>query len=96
MVMMSDPFESWFLEATGAAVMSDAPAGPIVTVDVKNFRAIGRVAVVPGFYLRELDTISPAIGALSAAPHDLRDWAKRALHKPHYHVWADYPPREIS
>jgi hypothetical protein len=68
MVMMDDPFESWFLEATDAALMSDAPAGPIVTVDVKKFRAFGRVAAVPGFYLRELDTISPAISALSAAP----------------------------
>jgi len=49
--------------------VSDAPGDPIVTVDVKKNSRQGRVAAVPGFYLRKLDTISPAMGALSAAPH---------------------------
>jgi hypothetical protein len=69
MVMMGHPFESWFLEATDAALKSDAPAGLIVTVDLKKFSRDGRVAAFLGFYLRELDTISPAMGALSLAPH---------------------------
>jgi len=64
MVMMGLPFENWFLEATDAASMSDAPAGPIVTVDLKKIRRDGRVAAFPGFYLRKLDTISPAKSAL--------------------------------
>jgi len=62
-------FESWFLQATDAAFVSDAPGVPIVTVDAKKISREGRVAAIPGFYLRKLDTISPAIGALSAAPH---------------------------
>jgi hypothetical protein len=69
MVMMGHPFESWFLEATYAALIPDAAAAPIVTSDIKNFSQDGRLVAASGFYLRKLDTISPAIGALSAAPH---------------------------
>jgi hypothetical protein len=72
MVMMGRSFESvesWFLRATDAAFGSDAPGSPIVTVDVKKILREGLVAASPGFYLRTLDTISPAMDALSAAPH---------------------------
>jgi len=68
MVMMGRSFESWFLQATDAALVSDASARPIVTVGIKKISRGGRVAGFPGFYLKELDTISPAMGALSAAP----------------------------
>jgi hypothetical protein len=69
MVMMGHPFENRFLEATDAALIPDAAAVPIVTVDIKKISRGRRVAACSGFYLGELDTISPAMGALSAAPH---------------------------
>jgi hypothetical protein len=69
MVMMDYSFESWFLRATDAALVSDALGDPIVTVDAKKISREGLVAALPGFYLKKLDTISPAIGALSAAPY---------------------------
>jgi hypothetical protein len=34
--MMGDPFENRFLKATDAALIPDAAATPIVTVDIKK------------------------------------------------------------
>jgi len=39
--MMGRSFESWFLQATDAALVSDASARPIVTVGIKKIRAAG-------------------------------------------------------
>jgi hypothetical protein len=63
MVMMGHPFESCYWKRRNAALVSDAPAGPIVTVDAKKFSRGGRIAAFPGFYLRKSDTISPVKGA---------------------------------
>jgi hypothetical protein len=41
MVMMGRSFESWFLQATDAALVSDAEVGPVVTVGIKKFHAAG-------------------------------------------------------
>jgi len=66
---MGHPFENRFLEATDAALILDAPTAPIVTVDIRKNSRDRRVAARSGFYVRRLDTISPAMGALSAAPY---------------------------
>jgi len=43
--------------------VSDAAKPPVVTVDAKKFSRDRRIAAGPGFYVEELDTISPVKSA---------------------------------
>jgi hypothetical protein len=48
MVMMGRSFESWFLQATDAALVSDADVSPIVTVGIKKISRGGLLQAFRG------------------------------------------------
>jgi len=55
MVMMGRSFESWFLQATDAALVSDASTRPFVTAGIKKISPRWACCRLSGFYLKELD-----------------------------------------